>query len=129
MPANLPSEDGVTDATPKRSGVARVHAIASTLPDVEPGSSYGYAAFKVSGKTFAWFPDKKEVEKGTLGVRMSIMEREYLIARNPQVYYFTAHYKDYDAVLARVDLMPDAELRELLESGHEFMVKLKKKRR
>ena len=113
----------------KRDPITRVHAIAKTLPDVEPGTTFGFPAFKVGGKTFAWFPKKKEVEEGSLGVRVSILEREYLIERDPKLYYFTPHYRDYDAVLARVALMSDAELRELLESGHEFMVKHQKKRR
>ena len=110
-------------------GIARVRAIASTLSDVEPGSTHGYPAFKVRGKTFAWFPNKKEVEAGTLGVRISVLEREYRIERFPKLYYFTPHYRDYDAVLARVDLFSDARLRELLESGHEFIVSSLKKRR
>ena len=112
----------------KGDGISRVYAIVKTLPDVEPGSTHGFPAFKVRGKTFAWFPDKKDVEKGTLGVRLSIFERDFLIERYPKLYYFTPHYKDYDAVLARVDLMSDAMLRELLESGHEFIAKGKKKR-
>ena len=110
-------------------GVERAHAIASAFADVELGSTHGFPAFKVRSKTFAWFPEKKEVPVGTIGVRMSIMEREYLIARDPKLYFFTPHYRDYDAVLAHVDLMSDAELRELLESGYEFMVKLKKRRK
>ena len=109
-------------------GIARVHAIAMTLPDVGPGTTHGFPAFKVRGKTFAWFPKKKEVESGTLGVRMSILEREYLVERYPKIFFFTPHYRDYDAVLARVDLMSDAKLRALLESGHEFMVRAMKKR-
>ena len=113
----------------KADGVTRVRAIASTLPDVEPGRAHGNPAFKVRGKTFAWFPKKKEVEDGTLGVRMSILEREHRIERFPELYFFTPHYRDYDAVLARVDLMSDARLRELLESGHEFVVRSLKKRR
>ena len=107
-------------------GIARVHQIVSTFADVEPGTTFGYPAFKVRKKTFAWFPEKKEVPAGTLGVRMSIMEREYLIDRDPKLYLFTPHYADYDAVLAHVDLMSDAELRDLLESGYEFMVNLSK---
>lgn len=110
------------------AGIKRAHAIASTFADVELGSTDGFPAFKVRGKTFAWFPEKKEVPAGTIGVRMSIMEREYLIARDPTLYFFTPHYRDYDAVLAHVDLMSDADLGELLESGYEFMVKLKKRR-
>jgi hypothetical protein len=116
--------EGVRD-----KGIARVRAIVSAFADVEPGTSYGCPAFKVRGKTFAWFPENKEVPTGTLAVRMSIMEREYLIEREPKLYFFTPHYRDYAAVLAHVDLMSDAELRDLLESGYEFMVRLKKKRR
>ena len=106
-----------------------MRAIATKLPDVEEGTTYGYPAFKVGGKAFAWFPKKKEVETGSLGVRMSILERDFRIKHNPAVYYVTPHYKDYDSVLARVDLLSDAELRELLESGHEFMTTMAKRRR
>jgi hypothetical protein len=61
-------------------------------------------------------------------VRMSILEREYRIAGAPSVYYVTPHCKDYTSVLARVHLLKDAELRELLESGHEFMLATLKRR-
>jgi len=112
----------------KRDGLARVRALSKKLPDVEEGTTYGFPAFKVGGKAFAWFPKKKEVEPGSLGVRMSILERDYRIAEKPSVYYVTPHYKDYDSVLARIDLLSDAQLRELLESGHEFMVANAKRR-
>jgi hypothetical protein len=113
----------------KRDSLARVRAIATKLPDVEEGTTFGYPAFKVRGKAFAWFPKKKEVEAGSLGVRMSMLERDYRITGAPAVYYVTPHYKDYTSVLARVHLMSDAELRELLESGHEFMATTAKRRR
>jgi len=105
-----------------RDSLARVRALSKKLSDVEEGKTFGFPAFKVGGKTFAWFPKKKEVEPGSLGVRMSILEREYRIAANPSVYYVTPHYKDYDSVLVRVDELSDAALRELLESGHEYIV-------
>ena len=59
--------------------LARVRKFAMKLPDVEEGTTYGYPAFKVGGKAFAWFPKKKEVEPGSLGVRMSFLERDYRI--------------------------------------------------
>lgn len=115
------------------TGLARVRAIALTLADVDEGTTFGFPAFKVGGKTFAWFPEKKEVERGSLGVRMSILEREHRIAAQPTMFYVTPHYRDYPSVLARIDLMSDHALRELLESGHEFMVadakRAKQKRR
>ena len=110
-----------------RDTLARVRAAANKLPGVEEGTTFGYPAFKVGGKAFAWFPKKKEVEPGSLGVRMSILEREYRIRAEPAIYYVTPHYKDYPSVLARVDSMSDPALRELLESGHEFMVAASKK--
>jgi hypothetical protein len=99
------------------------------LPGVEEGSTFGYPAFKVGGKAFAWFPKKKEVEPGSLGVRMSVLEREYRIAANPAAYYVTPHYFDYTSVLARVAELSTAELTELLESGHEFMTTAAKTKR
>jgi hypothetical protein len=113
----------------KRGGVARVRALAATMADVEEGTTFGFPAFKVRGKTFAWFPKKKEVEQGSLGVRMSIVEREFLIAAEPTLYYVTPHYHDYTSVLARIDLMSEATLRALLESGHEFIIADEKRRR
>ena len=113
----MPSKDG----TKKGDGLARVRAIALDLADVEEGTTHGSPAFKVKGKTFAWFPVKKEVETGTLGVRMSLLEREHRIRARPALFYVTPHYQEYPSVLARVDLMSSSELRELLESGHEFM--------
>ena len=110
----------------KRHPLQRVRAIATKLPDVEEGTTFGFPAFKVHGKAFAWFPKKKEVEDGSLGVRMSVLERDYRIRNDPDIFYVTPHYKDYSSVLARVHLMSTPELRELLESGHEFMVKQKR---
>ena len=105
----------------KRDPLSRVRTIAMKLPDVDEGSTFGFPAFKVGGKAFAWFPKKKEVEPGSLGVRMSILERDYRIAENPSAFYVTPHYVDYTSVLARVDRLSTGELKELLESGHEFM--------
>ena len=105
----------------KSDPLSRVRSVVKELPDVAEGTTFGFPAFKVGGKTFAWFPRKKEVELGSLGVRMTILERDHRIAANPAVFYVTPHYKDYTAVLARVERMSDAALRELLESGREYM--------
>ena len=112
----------------KASGLARVRKIALTLSDAEEGTTFGYPAFKVRGKTFAWFPKKKVVEPGSLGVRMCFLERDQRVAKQPSIFYVTPHYHDYTSVLARVDSMSDSALRELLESGYEFMVVRAKKR-
>jgi hypothetical protein len=104
-----------------RDSLARVRALIKKLPDVEEGTTFGFPAFKVGGKTFVWFPKKKEVEPGSLAVRMSILEREYRMVGVSKVYYVTPHYKDYDAVLARIEGLSDSALRELIESGYEYV--------
>ena len=109
--------------------LSRVRRVAMKLPDVEEGTTYGFPAFKVWDTAFAWFPKKKEVDPGTLGVRMSILERDHRILTNPKVFYVTPHYRDYTSVLARVEHLPDAALRELLESGYDFVVSTVKRGR
>lgn len=109
--------------------LSRVRDIALELSDVEEGTTFGFPAFKLCGKLLAWFPEKKEVEPGSLGVRMSILERDHRIAHDPAVFYVTPHYKDYPCVLARAHRMSDAALRELLQSGHEYVVGETKRRR
>jgi hypothetical protein len=52
---------------------------------------------------------------------MSILERDHRILANSKVFYVTPHYRDYTAVLARVEHLTSAELRELLQSGYEFV--------
>src|SRR5258705_8599351 len=113
----------------KRTGLSRVRAIAAKLGDTEEGTTFGFPAFKVRGKTFAWFPKKKEVEPGSLGARMSILERDYLVAKEPAIYYVTPHYRDYTSVLARVDLLTDQGLRDLLESSYEFILADERRRK
>jgi hypothetical protein len=109
--------------------LSRVRAVATKLPDVEEGTTFGFPAFKVRGKLLAWFPKKKEVEHGTLAVRMSILERDHRILANPKVFYVTPHYRDYTAVLARVEHLSSAALRELLQSGYDFIVSTPKRAR
>jgi hypothetical protein len=103
-----------------KSGLARVREIAKKLPNVEEGTTFGFPAFKVKKKLFAWFPQKAEVEPGTLGVKVSMLERDFRVQHEPKLFYFTPHYKDYPCVLVRVDKMSDKALQELLESGYEF---------
>ena len=104
-----------------KDNLSRVRAIVTKMPDVEEGTTFGFPAFKVKGKLFAWFPKKKEVEAGSLAVRVSILERDHRIFANPKVFYVTPHYKDYDAVLSRTEHLSAAALRELLASAYEFV--------
>ena len=102
--------------------LARVRRIVAKLDGVEEGTTFGFAAFKVKEKPFAWFPKKREVDPGTLGVRMSFLERDHWMRENPAAFYITPHYKDYPSILARPELLSDSVLKDLLESGHEYIL-------
>jgi hypothetical protein len=113
----------------KATGLSRVRRITTKMDGVEEGTTFGFPAFKIGGKTFAWFPKKKEVEPGSLGVRMSILDRDHLIVSEPDLYYLTPHYADYTSVLVRVDLLTDPQLRMILEDARDFIVSDTKRRK
>src|ERR1700677_1659372 len=90
-----------------------IRKMALALDDVEETTSYGTPAFKVGGAMIARLRD----DIGALVVRMSIEDRQELIAADPETYFVTDHYLEYPYVLvnlARVE--PDA-MRDLLRGG------------
>ena len=46
---------------------------------------------------------------------VSFDEREMLLEAEPQTFHFTAHYKDYPAVLARIETLHAGSFRAFLE--------------
>jgi len=90
-----------------------IRKIALALDGVEEGTSYGTPAFKVNGALFARLRD----DIGALVVRMSIDDRQELMAADPETYFITDHYLNYPWILvsfARVH--PDA-MRDLLRGA------------
>jgi len=87
-------------------------AIVLSFPGVEEGSSYGQPAFLVR-KTF--LTRLRREDNSAVFLEVGPDERELLIEAEPQTFHFTPHYKDYPAVLARLEtLHPDA-LRGFIE--------------
>jgi len=90
-----------------------VRKMALALDNVEEATSYGTPAFKLGGVMIARLRD----DIGALVVRMSIEDRQELIAADPETYFITDHYLEYPYVLvnlARVE--PDA-MRDLLKGA------------
>ena len=103
-----------------------VRALVLSFPETSESSSYGKPAFKVAGKFFT----RIRAEDASLVLTgVSFDEREMYIAAEPRTFHITPHYKDYTSVLARVDLMSDSQLREVLGSSYEFMTAQVKKKR
>ena len=87
-----------------------VRRIALALEKVEEGTSYGTPAFKVSGELFVRMHQDGE----SLVVRTDFEQREELMVADPETYYITEHYLNYEWILIRLSrVQPDA-LRDLI---------------
>jgi hypothetical protein len=76
-----------------------VRKLALAWPEVEDGTSYGTAALKVRKKLLARI---KEDNDSLVMLGVPEGERAMLCESQPQVFYFTDHYRDYSTVLIRL---------------------------
>ena len=104
--------------TASREGVSleTVRRLASALPGVEEGTSYGTLAFRVQGKLFARLREDGE----TLAVRADFDERETLMGAAPETFFLTDHYRNYPMVLVRLAKIDAGELGGVLENAWRF---------
>ncbi len=86
--------------------------IVLSFPGVEEGASYGKPAFLVKGK-FLTRIRREDASAVLMGV--SFDEREMLMEAEPATFHYTAHYKDYPAVLARIATLHPGSLRNFIE--------------
>ena len=100
---------------------ARVRRLGLVLPDVEESTSFGAPALKVRGTMFTCIPTNKSAEADSLLVRLSFTERDLRLSFAPTIYYLKPHYEGYACVLARVKLLDDDGLKELLETSWQFV--------
>src|SRR5262245_10704973 len=95
-----------------------VREIALALPDVDEGSLHGAPTVNVSGRLLACPALHKSAETNSIiVVRVGAEQRATLLARDPNLYYVTDHYRNYPSVPARLDQIDRTALRELLEMG------------
>lgn len=88
----------------------KVITLASSLAEVEEGTSYGTPALKVRGKLMARLKDDGE----TLVVRVAWDERERLLATTPDVFYVTEHYRTGPWLLIRLHAATVAQVKASL---------------
>ena len=98
-----------------------VREIALALPGVEESSLHGAPSLKVSGRLLTCPAIHKSAEPNSLAVRIGFDQRAELIAAKPHIYYVTAHYVKYPAVLVRLDVIDRSSLRELLDLAWRFV--------
>ena len=106
----------------------KVRKAAATMDEVTEGISWGVPALKVRGTMFACIATNKQAEANTLVARLSFVDRDWLIAQDPDVYYLKPHYVNYPCVLARLPRIKAKDLRELLVNSRDFVAALGRKR-
>jgi len=109
---------------------ARVRKLGLELPRVTVGTVWNKApALKLDGRILACMALNKQAEPNSLVVLVDMFERDLRIANEPDVYYVKPHYVNYPCVLARLSRISNTRLRELLESGWQFVNRRSKKKR
>jgi hypothetical protein len=85
------------------------------LPDLEESTSYGTPALKVRNKLVIRIKDED-----TVVIMCPIEEKEILMAGAPDIYFETAHYSGWPAVLARLSQLKNEELQHRLEKAWRY---------
>ena len=86
--------------------------IALSFPGAEEAISYGQPSFKVNKK---FFTRLRREDDSLVLVDIPFDEREMLMEAEPETFHFTAHYKDYPSVLARIGSLDPGSFRAFLE--------------
>ncbi len=90
-----------------------VRQIALAFPGVEEGTSFGTPGFRLKKKFLARLKEDGE----TLVLKVGDLEKDFLLAAEPEIYYTTDHYNGYPAVLVRLTKIEADALREAFEQA------------
>jgi len=91
-----------------------VRKLAIAQPHVAEGTSYGAPALKVKGKLFVRL--REDLDSTVL--KMPFERREEMIEADPETYYITDHYREYEWVLVRLSCVHQDALPDLLRMAH-----------
>ncbi len=92
--------------------VDEMREIVLSFPGCVEGASYGSPSFLVNRK---FFTRLRRDDASLVLLEVPFDEREMLIEAEPETFHFTAHYKDYPSVLARIATLHPGSLRAFLE--------------
>ncbi|MHA6690451.1 MmcQ/YjbR family DNA-binding protein [Devosia sp. A449] len=90
-------------------------AHARALPALTRATSYGTPSLKVRDKSFVRLKDA-----ATLVLQCPPEQKTLLMEISPEIYFETAHYVGYPAVLIHLDAIADEELSLRLEDAWRF---------
>jgi hypothetical protein len=91
-----------------------VRKLALKLPNVEEGTSYGTPALKVKKKLFVRLREEGDV----IVLKMPFDQREAMMAEDPEKFFITDHYLNYEWVLVRLTKIDKHAMRDLLQGAY-----------
>ena len=97
-----------------------VVAFALSLPDTEPGTTYGKPAVKVGSNGRAFLFPSHEADT-SFGLAMDLDTIEMLKETDPDTFWQTAHYIGWEGVLIRYDSKDDERVRDVIARSRDFV--------
>jgi hypothetical protein len=89
------------------------------LPNVTESTSYGTPALKTKGKLFVRLHD--DLDK--IVVKMPFDRRDELMSADPETYFITDHYVNYEWILVRLGKLAPAALPDLLRTAYRAVTR------
>jgi hypothetical protein len=94
----------------RKLSLAAIRRVASALPGVEEGTSYGTPAWRAKGKMLA----RLHQDGSSIVLKVGDETRDHLLQADPDTFFVTDHYIGYPMVLAHLDRLSAADLKKLL---------------
>jgi hypothetical protein len=91
---------------------AQLKKIALSFPLANEKPSYGKPSFFVAKK---FFTRLRAEDNSLVFIVDSMDQRDMMLELDPQTYHITDHYRDYPAVLVRMERITAGELQTMLE--------------
>lgn len=118
-PRQAASKSGNSERSVRGVRLADARRLLLGLPGIAQGRSYGLPSFLLDGRFFARFRDDDTVLVLQLG---TIAEREVLMDLDPRAFFFTEHYRNYPAVLIRLEEVPKPLLVDVVKEAWRQVV-------
>jgi hypothetical protein len=91
--------------------LSTIRRVALSFPHVEECTSYGTPAFKYKKKLIV----RLHQDGKSLVLKIGDATRDHLLQANPETFFVTDHYRGHPYVLARLDRLTAADLKQLVQ--------------
>ncbi len=99
----------------------RVLELGASLPGIKASASAKGIALKLGGRLVACTAIHPSAEPNSVMVCIDFPARDSLLAKQPDTYYMTPHYRGYATVLVRLAKIGRHEMLDLLKEAAQFV--------